>query len=120
MAKYGVRRYEMVNSKAATKSDPQFTSTDSIREQEMDAATLGKLFAALIWGLVVGLLAKRKNRNPWGWGVAGALSWIIALFILAFMPYKCPKCNQSITNDQGKNKNCPSCGSFQKNVEILG
>ena len=86
----------------------------------MDAATLGKLFAALIWGLVVGLLAKRKNRSPWGWGVAGALSWIIALLILAFMPYKCPKCKQSITNDQGRDKDCPSCGSFKKNGEILG
>ena len=86
----------------------------------MDAATLGKLFAAFIWGLVVGFLAKRKNRSPLGWGVAGALSWIIALLILAFMPYKCPKCKQSITNDQGRDKDCPSCGSFKKNGEILG
>ncbi len=86
----------------------------------MDAATLGKLFAAFIWGLVVGFLAKRKNRSPLGWGVAGALSWIIALLVLAFMPYKCPKCKQSITNDQGRDKNCPTCGSFQKNGEILG
>ncbi len=115
-----MRGDELVSSKAATESDPQFTSTDSIRELEMDAATLGKLFAALIWGLVVGLLAKRKNRSPWGWGVAGALSWIIALLILAFMPYKCPKCKQSITNDQGRDKDCPSCGSFKKNGEILG
>ena len=52
-----MRGDELVSSKAATESDPQFTSTDSIRELEMDAATLGKLFAALIWGLVVGLLA---------------------------------------------------------------
>ena len=115
-----MRGDELVSSKAATESDPQFTSTDSIRELEMDAATLGKLFAALIWGLVVGLLAKRKNRSPWGWGVAGALSWIIALLVLAFMPYKCPKCKQSITNDQGRDKNCPTCGSFQENVEIFG
>lgn len=86
----------------------------------MDAATLGKLFAAFIWGLVVGFLAKRKNRSPLGWGVAGALSWIIALLVLAFMPYKYPKCKQSITNDQGRDKNCPTCGSFQKNGEILG
>lgn len=84
----------------------------------MDAAVLGKLLASLIWGLVVGLLAKRKHRNPWGWGVAGALSWLIALLILAFMPYKCPKCRQSLTNDQGKEKDCPSCGSFKSNVAM--
>ena len=34
----------------------------------MDAVTLAKLFVAFIWGLVVGFLAKRKNRSPWGWG----------------------------------------------------
>ena len=78
----------------------------------MEAAVLGKLIAGLIWGVIVGLLAKRKNRNPWGWGMAGALSWFIALLILAFMPYKCPKCSQSLTNRQGKEKECASCGSF--------
>ena len=86
----------------------------------MDAVTLAKLFVAFIWGLVVGFLAKRKNRSPWGWGVAGALSWIIALLILAFMPYKCLKCKQSISNDKGRDKDCPSCGSFKTNGEILG
>lgn len=72
-----------------------------------------KLIVALFWGVVVGLLAKRKNRNPWGWGLAGALSWLIALIFLMFMPYKCPKCGKSITNDEGKKGICPSCGNFK-------
>ena len=78
----------------------------------MEVALIAKLLAALIWGIVVGFFAKRKNRNPWGWGVAGAFSWLIALVVLAFLPYKCPKCEQSITNDQGKDEVCPKCGSF--------
>lgn len=32
-----------------------------------------KLIAVLFWAVVVGLLAKRKNRNPIGWGLAGDL-----------------------------------------------
>lgn len=79
----------------------------------MDPILLGKFLAALVWGIIVGLLAKRKNRNAWAWGVAGALSWLIALLILAFLPYQCPTCNQSLTNKQGKDKGCPACGSFK-------
>lgn len=66
------------------------------------------------------VLAKRKHRNPWGWDIAGALSWLVALFMLAFMPYKCPKCAQSLTNDQGEKKNCLACGAHQTNGEIIG
>lgn len=84
----------------------------------MEMATLGKLLAAIICGLFAGLLAKRKNRNPWGWGIAGALSFLVALLILAFMPYKCPKCDQSLTNDQGKEEDCPSCGSFKLKAKM--
>jgi rubrerythrin len=79
----------------------------------MDKSLFVGLIWGLIWGVVVGFLAKRKNRNPWGWGVAGALTWLIALLILAFMPYKCPKCGQSLSNKQSKNKKCPACGSFK-------
>lgn len=85
----------------------------------MEIATLGKLLAAIICGLFAGLLAKRKNRNPWGWGIAGALSFLVALLILAFMPYKCPKCGQSLTNDQGKEEDCPSCGPFNSKSEMV-
>ena len=83
----------------------------------MEAANFGGLIAwliwSVIWGVVVGLLAKRKNRNPWGWGMAGAMSLLLALIVLAFMPYKCPKCSQPLTSTQAKGKECPSCGSFK-------
>lgn len=71
-----------------------------------------KLLATIFWGTIVGLLAKRKNLNPWGWGIAGALSWGIAIIALMLMPYKCPKCDKSLTNAEGKSGNCPKCGEF--------
>jgi len=77
----------------------------------MDLAILFvKLGIAAIWGVVVGLLARRKNRNPWTWGLAGVLSWFIALIVLAFKSYQCPKCEFELTNEQGRAKTCPFCG----------
>ena len=74
-----------------------------------------KLIAALFWAVVVGLLAKRKNLNPIGWGIAGALSWLIALIILAFMPYVCPKCGDKLSNADAKSGSCPSCNAPAEN-----
>jgi len=71
-----------------------------------------QVLVALIFGAVVALLAKRKNRNPWFWGVMGFISWIIALLVLAFLPYRCPKCEQDLSNQEGRDKSCPHCGSF--------
>ena len=67
------------------------------------------LVVGLFWGIVVGLLARRKNRNAWAWGAAGAVSWVVALLILAFMPYKCAKCNATLTNEEGREGSCPIC-----------
>lgn len=70
------------------------------------------LLAGLFWGILMGFAAKQKNRSPWGWGIAGALSWPIALLILALLPSVCPKCGEHLTKKQGKEKECPACGSF--------
>lgn len=79
---------------------------------------VAKLAAALVCAVLTGLLAKRKNRNPWVWGVAGAFSLLIALLVLAFMPYKCPSCGESLTTSQVQDKQCPSCGNFTKTEQI--
>ena len=82
----------------------------------MDATSLSifsGLFGVVFWGVVVGLLARRKNRSPLGWGIAGGLVWFIALIILAMMPYKCPRCGQPLSNTQGREEHCPNCGSFK-------
>ncbi len=65
----------------------------------------------LFLAVVVGLLAKRKNRNPIGWGIAGGLFFLIALLILAFLPYLCPKCKQKISTTDAKAGNCSKCKS---------
>lgn len=75
--------------------------------------------AALFWAVVVGLLAKRKNRNPIGWGIAGALSWLIALIVLAFMPFICQKCQNNITNEEAKISNCGHCERDENNTESV-
>jgi MFS family permease len=78
----------------------------------MNAASLGQLLGMALFGLIVGYLAKRKNRNAWGWGIFGAITTLVGLIVLAFMPYKCPACSASLTNADGKDRTCPSCGSF--------
>jgi MFS family permease len=77
---------------------------------------IGFLISYTIAGLIIGLLAKRKNRNPWAWGLIGGLFLLAGLLLLAFMPYLCPKCEQPITNEEWKSRNCPRCGDISKVV----
>lgn len=70
---------------------------------------LAKLTASLFWSIVVGLLAKRKNLNFWGWGIAGAASWFIALVFLAFQPYKCAKCKSVVEKNSITANGCMTC-----------
>ena len=65
------------------------------------------------FALVIGLLAARKNRNPWAWGLLGGLSYMIALAVLAFMPYLCPRCRRPLTNSEWKERRCPACGCLE-------
>ena len=75
----------------------------------MEPVVFSKLLIALIGGVVSAVLASRKNRSIVGWGLAGALSFAIALIVLAFMPFKCGKCGVGITNDQWRRGECPAC-----------
>jgi len=70
--------------------------------------------------LIIGLLAKRKNRSCAAWALWGGLIWIfgpvlgglpliIGLVILMFMKYLCPTCKQPISNKDYKEKHCPHC-----------
>ena len=70
-----------------------------------------KLLPMLIFGVIVASLASRKNRNTVAWGIAGALSLVIALLVLAFKPYLCPICKREISNEDAKKGHCPNCES---------
>ena len=72
-----------------------------------------------IWvviGLIIGLLAVRKHRNGWGWGIIGGLSCIggyfcvIPFIVLCFVNFLCPECKSPMTNQEWKQKKCPRCG----------
>jgi hypothetical protein len=80
---------------------------------------LAKLLASFFWSIVVGLLAKRKNLNPWGWGVAGAASWFIALVFLAFQPYRCAKCKRVVDKNQMTDQGCTACIADTSHPDLL-
>jgi rubrerythrin len=72
----------------------------------------------VLGGVGLALLAKRKNRSPWPWGVVGALCGAIApllllppLLVLGFLKYKCPKCGATVSNEQARSGQCPACVS---------
>ena len=50
----------------------------------MDAKAVGYVGLEILFLVITGLLAKRKGRNPFLWGIAGAFGLIITLIVLAF------------------------------------
>lgn len=82
--------------------------------------TLALLLAAVFWSVIIGLVAKQKNLNPWNWAIAGVLAWPIALLILVFLPAVCPKCDRDLTRKQGTEKVCPVCGPFAETSRSSG
>ncbi len=70
------------------------------------------LIAYAIAALIIGLLAARKNRSGWAWGLIGGLALLPGLLVLMFMPYLCPKCRKSLSNKEWKGRTCPRCGSI--------
>ena len=74
----------------------------------------GFLILYAISGVIIGLLAARKNRNGWAWGLIGGWFLLFGLLVLAFLPYLCPKCKESLTNKSWKSRTCPRCGDISK------
>ena len=71
-----------------------------------------------IAALIIGLLAARKNRNGWAWGLIGGLFLIFGLLVLMFLPFLCPKCGQSISNKEWKDRICPRCGNITQQGSV--
>ena len=66
------------------------------------------------FGLITGLLAKRKNRDALAWGFAGALLPTLTLLVLASRTYICPNCKQDLSNTNGRAGRCPLCGPIKE------
>ena len=65
-----------------------------------------------IAAVIIGPLAARKNRNGWAWGLIGGLFLVPGLLVLMFMPFLCPRCHQSVSNQEWKSRTCPRCGTM--------
>jgi len=77
-------------------------------DKDMQEVTI--LVTWAIFGTIIGLLAARKNRNGWTWGIIGGIFWLPAIIALCFMHFLCPKCKAPMTNQEWKSKKCPRCG----------
>ena len=73
---------------------------------------------AVLGAVGIALLAKRKNRNVWFWGVMGAAAGalapillVIPLIRLSFARYRCPRCGNDLTNEQARSNECPACAA---------
>jgi len=67
-----------------------------------------------IFGLIIGLLAKWKNRNCLLWVILGGPFLVLGLLVITCMPFLCPKCRKKVKGKQWKKNICPGCGSNLK------
>jgi hypothetical protein len=72
----------------------------------------------VLGGVGLALLARRKSRSPWPWGIVGAICGAVApllllppLLVLGFLKYKCPKCRATVSNKQARLGQCSACVS---------
>ena len=72
-------------------------------------ATVAPYVVWLFWALVIGLLAKRKNLNPWAWGLLGGLFWPVGLITLAFQRYRCGSCCKAHDSAKRRGGLCDDC-----------
>jgi len=64
----------------------------------------------LFFGLLTAHFARRKNREVLVWGLLG-LHNPLALILLAFVRFLCPKCRNPLTNAEARTGKCPHCTS---------
>ncbi len=66
---------------------------------------------------VIALLAKRKRRDHWEWGLISVLPivlfgfdmFLLFVILMLFIRPRCPKCGHSIPLSLVRQQNCPAC-----------
>ncbi|MFL0805635.1 MAG: hypothetical protein K6L81_18120 [Agarilytica sp.] len=77
------------------------------------------LLGSIFFGVLSGVAAKKRNRDPFVWFFAGAFGSVIALIIVISMPYICPHCKKNFAiNSDGSV--CGSCGKSEAQDGING
>ena len=71
---------------------------------------MGTIFFTVIWGVVCGILAKKKNRNVAGWVVLGVFFGLIPLIVLAYLQPLKPNQQNNNANNCVDAWNCVNCG----------
>jgi Na+/melibiose symporter-like transporter len=74
------------------------------------------ILGPFLFAFVTAYFAGWKNRSRVGWGIAGFFLGAIALIILAFCDFLCPKCNQKLSNEDRKNHTCSNCAKLEADI----
>ena len=81
---------------------------------------IGYVAVWAVFAALTGALAARKNRSALAWAIGGVFFPGTALLVLLFMSYLCPECQDPVSYDEWKQKQCPRCrgiGPEQKDSE---
>jgi hypothetical protein len=73
-------------------------------------------------GTVSGLCARRKNRNPYWWGILGGVFWGIALPVLAFLPKRPvsrPNQTQTVDSPRQQHGERPKSGNKSGDTQLI-
>ncbi|MDM8546658.1 hypothetical protein QUF61_09220 [Candidatus Venteria ishoeyi] len=84
----------------------------------------------LLYGLslagLLGLLAARKHRNGWEWGIVsvipltvfGSDMFVLILLLLLWMRPLCPECGTAVSSEEQNQQRCIQCG-YQGRLSLL-
>jgi len=74
---------------------------------------IGPAIAYLVFCLIIGCLAFRKNRNGIAWGVVGGLFSLVGVIAVLLVSPLCPRCKGKLRASDWRQGVCPLCGDLR-------